>query len=89
MSVKDDGIGETDSISYLRELSITKNKEIFAWVHSHSPGKNKCEFTSTDVHTQYVLEKYVSKDVLGIIIDIRKDNHVWNAMNLNFFGKQR
>ena len=89
MSVEDDGIGETDSISYLRELSITKNKEVFAWVHSRSPGENKCEFTSTDVHTQYVLEKYVSKDILGIIIEIRKHNYVWNAMNLNIFGKQR
>ena len=27
--------------------------------------------------------------LIGIIIEIRKDEFVWNAVHLNFFGKQR
>ena len=48
-----------------------------------------CEFTSIDMHTQFVLEKYVSKKIIGIIIQLRKDDYIWNAMHLNIFGKQR
>ena len=87
--VEDNGIEDQDTITYLSEHSLSKCKQIFAWVHTRSPGENCCEFTSTDMHTQYVLEQYVSKDIIGIIIEIRKKNYIWNAMHLNIFGKQR
>ena len=35
-SVEDNGIAEKDTITFLREKSLTKNKEIFAWVHTRS-----------------------------------------------------
>ena len=77
-------------IPYLAtEHSFTKNKEIFAWVHTRSPCENKCEFTATDMCTQFALEKYVSKDIIGIVIEVRKEEYVWNAMNLNIFGRNR
>ena len=88
-SVEDDGIEDKDTITFLKEHSITKKKEIFAWVHSRSPGQNSCEFSYSDMHTQYVLEKYVSKNIIGIIIEIRKNDYIWNAMRLNIFGTQR
>ena len=88
-TVEDNGIEETNTMSYLREMSSTKNKEVYAWVHSRPIGPNKCEFTSIDVHTQFILEKYVYKSIIGIIIQIRKDDFIWNAMNLNIFGNQR
>ena len=88
-TVEDYGIEDKDSINYLKEMSFTKKKEIFAWVHTRSPCEKRCEFSSIDMHTQYVLEKYVSKNIVGIIIELRKDDFVWNAMHLNIFGKQR
>ena len=88
-SVEDNGIDEESTMSYLKKFSFTRNKEVYAWVHSRPPGPNRCEFTSTDLHTQFVLEKYLSKNIIGIIIEIRKEDYVWNAMHLNIFGKQR
>ena len=75
-SVEDNGIEEQDTITYLREMSLTKSKEIIAWVHTRSPGQNSCEFSFSDMHTQYILEKYVSNDIIGIIIEIRKDDYI-------------
>ena len=68
--VEDKGIEEKSTIEFLREHFITKKKEVFAWVHTRSPGQNDCEFSSIDIHTQYALEKYVSKKIVGIIIQI-------------------
>ena len=87
--VEDKGIEEKSTIEFLREHFITKKKEVFAWVHTRSPGQNDCEFSSIDIHTQYALEKYVSKKIVGIVIQIRKDDYIWNAIHLNIFGTQR
>ena len=38
------------------------------------------------MHTQFALEKYVSKNIIGIIIEVRKEEYVWNAVNLNTPG---
>ena len=88
-SVEDNGIEENDTITFLREHCTTRNKVLVAWVHSRSPGQNSCEFSYSDMHTQFVLEKYVSKKVIGIIIEIRRNDYIWNAMRLNIFGRQR
>ena len=86
--VEDNGIDKQNTITYLRESSVTKHKELYAWVHSRPVGPNECEFTSTDMHTQFILEKYVSKDIIGIVIQIRKYDYVWKSKKLNIFGKQ-
>merc|ERR1712050_397374 len=41
------------------------------------------------MHTQFLLEKYISKDIVGIIIQVREEDYIWNAMQLNIFGRQR
>ena len=88
-SVEDNGIEDKDTFTFLRETSLTKNKVIVAWVHTRSSSQNSCEFSFNDMHTQFVLEKYVSKDIIGIIIQLRKVDYIWNAMRLNIFGRQR
>ena len=88
-TVEDDGIEEKDTFTYLKELSFSKEKNVIAWVHTRPPGPNNCEFTSIDMHTQFALTKYVSKDIIGIIIELQHDQYIWNAMNLNIYGEQR
>ena len=92
-SVEDEGIenglDKWDTITALRKMGATRNKNIVAWVHTRPPGPNKCEFTSIDMHNQFALTKYVSKDIIGIVVEIRKDDFIWNAMGLNVFGEQR
>ena len=92
-SVEDEGIEngleKWDTITALRKMGATRNKNIVAWVHTRPPGPNKCEFTSIDMHNQFALTKYVSKDIFGIVVEIRKDDFIWNAMRLNVFGEQR
>jgi hypothetical protein len=87
--VEDEGIEGQSTFDYLNEWSMTKNKKVYAWLHSRAPGPNSCEFSSIDMHSQFLLEKYVSKDIVGIIIQIMEEDYIWNAMRLNKFGRQR
>ena len=61
-SVEDVGLEGQDSITYLRETSLTNNRENMPGF-THAPGENRCEFISNDMHTLFVFEKYVSKNI--------------------------
>ena len=74
---------------FLKEQSWTKKREVYAWLHTRSPGPDSCEFTSVDMHTQFILEKFIKENIVGIIMEVREEDYIWNAMQLNVFGRQR
>ena len=87
--MEDEGIDGKSTWEFLKEHFWAKKREVYAWLHTRSPGPDSCEFTSVDIHTQFILEKYVSKNIVGIIMQIREEDYIWNAIHLNIFGRQR
>ena len=75
-----------DTIEWLNQNE--KNSKIVAWVHSHVEG-SLCEFSSVDVHNHYVLEKYVSPQVVGIVVEINDFDEKWDVFKLTTIGQEK
>ena len=59
-----------------------------AWVHSHVLG-SLCEFSSVDAHSHYILNRYVSSKIVGIVVEITDHDEEWDVFKLTTLGQER
>ena len=61
------------------------NSRIGAWIHSHVQG-SLFEVSPVDGHNQYVLEKYASPYVVGIVVEINDFDEEWDVFKWTTMG---
>ena len=48
-----------------------------------------CEYSSIDVHNHYLLQKCISKNIVGIVVEMRTTDEAWNVFQLTNIGQER
>ena len=80
------GVNDQDTFSWIQSDESLNEKDTIAWVHTHVKG-TPCGFSSIDVHNQYILEKTINSDIVGIVIELSETTEIWDAFVLSNEGK--
>ena len=59
------GIEDLETFEWIKRSNETKEKNFLAWVHTHVNG-SLLEYSSIDVHNDYMIQEFVDPNVMGI-----------------------